>query len=54
MDLDKRLFAYRDDIANIELKGKVTSKEFLEGEKYQVATGISRLFANTRRDYSLG
>jgi len=45
MDLDKRLFAYRDDIANIELKGKVTSKEFLEGEKYQVATGISRLFA---------
>lgn len=45
MDLDKRLFAYRDDIANIELKGKVTSKEFLKGEKYQVAIGISSLFA---------
>lgn len=44
MDYDKRIFAYRDDIANIELKDKVNSQEFLKGEKYQVAIGISPLF----------
>ena len=45
MNLDKRLFAYRDDIANIELKDKVSSKEFLKSKKYQVAVGISALYA---------
>lgn len=39
-DLDKRINAYRDDIADVKLKGKVSSKEFLSCEKFQVARGV--------------
>lgn len=45
MNYDKRVFAYRDDIANIELEGKVNSQKFLKGDKYQIAAGITPLFA---------
>ncbi len=45
MALDKRLFAYRDDIANIELKGQVSAKEFVSGEKYQIARGVAPLYS---------
>ncbi|MDG1707154.1 MAG: C40 family peptidase [Emcibacteraceae bacterium] len=50
MDLDKRLYAYRDDIANIELQDKVTAKNFVTGEKYQVAFGIADLFSEPNHD----
>ncbi|MDG1437438.1 MAG: C40 family peptidase [Emcibacteraceae bacterium] len=45
IDLDKRLYAYRDDIANIQLKEKVTAIAYSEGDKYQVAIGIANLFS---------
>ena len=45
MTLDKRVHAYRDDIANIELEGKVSAREFVAGEKYQAGRGISPLYS---------
>lgn len=46
MDLDKRIYAYREDIANIKLKGKVTAGEFVNGEKYQIARGLTPLYSS--------
>lgn len=45
MGLDKRLFAYRDDIANIKLKDQVKADEYVSGEKYQVAKGLAPLYS---------
>jgi len=42
--LDKRINAYRDDIADIGLKDKIQSKEFVEPEKYQAARGLTSLY----------
>lgn len=44
INLDKRLYAYRDDIANIHLKGRISANEFVKGEKYQVAKGLMPLY----------
>lgn len=43
--LDKRLYAYRDDIANVDLKGQIEAVEYVSGEKYQVGLGLSALYA---------
>lgn len=44
MDLDKRIYAYRDDIADVTLKNKVNSENFVTPEKYQVARGIAQIY----------
>lgn len=44
MTLDKKIHAYRDDIADIRLKNKVSAKKFISGEKYQTAAGIASIF----------
>ncbi|MCC3862066.1 C40 family peptidase [Pseudemcibacter aquimaris] len=44
MDLDKRIYAYRDDIADINLKDKVKATLFKEPDKYQVAIGVAPLY----------
>lgn len=43
--LDKRLNAYRDDIADISLKEIIEAKEYVTGEKYQTAAGLTSLYA---------
>ena len=50
IDLDKRLNAFREDIADIKLKDKVKSKEYSTGERYQVAIGILPLFGLPQTD----
>jgi len=42
--LDRRINAYRDDIADIGLKNKIRAKEFVSAEKYQVARGLVPLY----------
>lgn len=42
--LDKRINAYRDDIADIALKGKVSAGEYVSAEKYQIAKGLTALY----------
>lgn len=42
-DLDRRLNAYRDDLADARLKGKVTAARFVEGAVRRVARGIAPL-----------
>ena len=42
--LDKRLNLYRDDIADIGLKGKIEAEEYVNGEKYQAAIGLTALY----------
>lgn len=37
--LDRRLFAYRPDLANSELKGKVQAERFVDGMPYRVIKG---------------
>lgn len=43
--LDKRLNAYRADIANVDLKKQVEATEYVTGEKYQTGVGLSALYA---------
>lgn len=42
-DLDRRLNAYRDDLADSRLKGKVAAARFADGKDRQVARGIAPL-----------
>lgn len=42
-DLDRRLNAYRDDLADSRLKGRVTAARFADGEDRQVATATAPL-----------
>ncbi len=42
-DLDRRLNAYRDDLADSRLKGKVTAARFVDGKDRQVAAGVAPL-----------
>ncbi len=44
VELDKRIHAYRDDIANIALKEDVMAENYVAGEQYQTASGIAPLF----------
>lgn len=46
IQLDKRIHAYRDDIADIKLKGKAKAAKFVSGEKYQAARGLAPLYRN--------
>lgn len=41
--LDKRLHAYRDDLADAALKGQVNAAQFVDGTLAQVATGTAPL-----------
>jgi len=43
--LDKRLHAYRGDIADVELKELVETKNFVKAEKYQAAVGVTAIYA---------
>ncbi len=42
--LDKRLNAYRDDLADAALEGQVDAKEYVTADKYQVAVGMTALY----------
>ena len=42
-DLDPRLHAYRPDLADVQLKGKVSSARFVEGEIRRVTTPFADL-----------
>ena len=42
--LDNRLNAYRDDLADIALEGKVKASAFVTPEKYQVAVGVVAIY----------
>ncbi len=44
IELDRRLNAYRDDIADIKLQGRVIAREYVSGEKYQAATGLTPIY----------
>ena len=44
INYDKRLNAYRDNLADIRLKGKVTAKNFVTPDKYQVTTSKALLY----------
>ena len=44
INFDKRLNAYQDNLADIGLKGKVTAKNFVTPDKYQVAIGKASLY----------
>ena len=44
IELDKRIHAYRSDIANIDLKEEVKAENYVAGEKYQTALGITPLY----------
>lgn len=51
--LDTRLHAYRPDIADVSLKGKVSSKKYVEGEKFQVAVGKANVYNRPDRKTAL-
>ena len=42
-DLDRRLNAFRDDLADVRLKGKVSAARFVEGTIRRVARGVAPL-----------
>jgi NlpC/P60 family/Bacterial dipeptidyl-peptidase Sh3 domain len=42
-NLDPNLHPYRDDLAALHLKGKVSSKRFVEATSYQVTGGVASL-----------
>jgi cell wall-associated NlpC family hydrolase len=42
-DLDRRLNAYRDDLADTRLKRKISAQRFIEGTVHRVARGIAPL-----------
>lgn len=42
-DLDKRLNAYRDDLADARLKGEVSAGSFVEGEPAEIAAAVVSL-----------
>lgn len=44
INYDKRLNAYQDNLADIGLKGKVTAKNFVTPDKYQVTTSKALLY----------
>ncbi len=50
--MDKRIHAYRDDIANVKLKDKVASNTFVTGEKYQVKASFTNLYNGTDHEKS--
>ena len=52
-ELDKRLHAYRKDIADVLLKDEVTAKKYVAGTKYQVAVGVAPLFNQPKQDTPL-
>lgn len=43
--LDKRLNAYRDDLADVALKGQVEAKAYVGAEKYQAAVGVTAIYS---------
>ncbi|MCP5381390.1 MAG: C40 family peptidase [Kordiimonadaceae bacterium] len=43
--MDKRLNAYRNDIADIKLKDIIKADKYSIGEKYQAAVGLTALYA---------
>ena len=47
---DKRLNAYREDIADISLKGIVDAEEYITGAKHQTATGVAALYATPSQE----
>ncbi len=50
IELDKRLNAFRDDIADIKLKDAVKSEQYKSGERYQVAIGILPVYGTNDMD----
>ena len=42
--LDRRLHAYRDDLADASLAGRVEAARFVEGQPYHVAAAIAPLY----------
>ncbi len=51
--LDPRRHAYRPDIADIRLKGKVNSERFVEGERRRVVASLAPLKRTPRADAPL-
>ena len=50
MSLDKRLHAYRPDLADERLKGRVSAERFVTGEVKRIATAIVPVMREPRRD----
>jgi hypothetical protein len=50
MELDPRLHAYRDDLADIALRGRVNALRFVEAELRQVSVSVASVHAEPRID----
>jgi len=50
---DKRITAWRDDIAAKELEGLVVSEKFVDGTEYQVARGLCGLYGSPDANQAL-
>ena len=48
MSLDKRLHAYRDDLAEIALEGRVAAARFTEGERGRITAAVAPLRRQAR------
>ncbi len=51
--LDRRLHAFRPDLADLSLKGKVEAAEFVGGQKMQVITHTAPVHREPRKDAAL-
>jgi hypothetical protein len=51
--LDRRTYAYRDDLADANLEGKVDAPRFAAGERRQVVAGVTTLRREPRHDAPL-
>ncbi len=51
--LDRRRHAYRDDLADAALAGRVRASHFVVGQPYQVATAIAPLYPSPSQDADL-
>ena len=50
MTLDRRLFAYKDDVADFRLRGKVRSLRFVTPELRQISVSVAPVLREPRFD----